>query len=273
MWTRKDIKEKARAAFKKNYWMCVLVSIIVGLIAGATASVNMSSQAGQQSGGYGYGMDPGTAFAIAGIASIIVGVSFLISILVGNPIKVGGARFFIANDSEPAELGELLFPFRTNYGLAVLTMFLRGLFVFGWTMLFIVPGIIKNYSYRMVPYILAENPDMSATEVITKSREMMDGNKWDAFLLDLSFIGWIFLGVLTLGLGLIFWTNPYIQQTDAELYLAISGQGSSAGYGSYDSYNSLPGDRPTGYDGRSSGYDNYEPIDPIEPIEPMTPLD
>lgn len=90
-----------------------------------------------------------------------------------------------------------------------------------WTLLFIIPGLIKSYSYRMVPYILSDNEDMSATEAITKSREIMNGNKWRAFVLDLSFIGWVFLSCITLGLVGIFYVAPYISATEAELYEAI----------------------------------------------------
>ena len=73
----------------------------------------------------------------------------------------------------------------------------------------------------MVPYIIADNPDMSATDVIKFSREMMNGNKWRAFVLDLSFIGWYILSGLTLGILSVFYVNPYIYATDAELYMAL----------------------------------------------------
>jgi len=100
-------------------------------------------------------------------------------------------------------------------------MLLYSLFVFLWSLLLIFPGIIKSYSYRMVPYILRDNPDLSATEVITRSREMMDGHKGNAFLLDLSFIGWVLLGVITCGLVMVLWTRPYMENTNAALYLRL----------------------------------------------------
>ena len=100
-------------------------------------------------------------------------------------------------------------------------MFLQNLFLGLWTLLFIIPGIVKAYSYRMVPYILADNPEMSSTDIITKSREMMNGHKWDAFVLDLSFLGWLILTALTGGILGIFYVYPYIFETNAELYLAL----------------------------------------------------
>ena len=103
-------------------------------------------------------------------------------------------------------------------------MFLTNLFTALWSMLFLIPGIIKAYSYQMVPYILKDHPELSATETITLSRKMMDGNKWKAFLLDLSFIGWLVLGVLTFGLVLVFYTAPYMYSTDAALYETIKAE-------------------------------------------------
>ena len=101
------------------------------------------------------------------------------------------------------------------------SMLVRDIFICLWSMLFIVPGLIKSYSYRMVPYILAENPDMKAVDAITRSREIMDGNKRKSFVLDLSFIGWILLSVITFGIVGVFYVYPYVYQTDAELYTAI----------------------------------------------------
>ena len=80
------------------------------------------------------------------------------------------------------------------------------------------PGIVKSYEYRMVPYILAENPGMNRSEAFAISKQMMNGQKWDVFVLDLSFIGWHLLSGITLGIVGIFWVNPYVQATNAELY-------------------------------------------------------
>lgn len=97
-------------------------------------------------------------------------------------------------------------------------MFLRNLFIFLWTLLLVVPGIIKHYEYLMVPYILAENPGMRREEAFLISKKMMMGQKWDTFVLDLSFIGWRILEGLTFGILGIFYVEPYIQSTFAELY-------------------------------------------------------
>lgn len=95
--------------------------------------------------------------------------------------------------------------------------FLTGLFVFLWSLLLIVPGLIKVFSYAMAPYILAENPNMRAVEAITESRRIMDGNKWRFFCLNFSFIGWAILATLTLGIGYL-WLTPYILTANARFY-------------------------------------------------------
>lgn len=97
---------------------------------------------------------------------------------------------------------------------------LVGLYTLLWSLLLIIPGLIKSYSYAMTPYIMAEKPDMSASDAITKSRQIMNGHKWQLFCLDLSFTGWMLLSMVTLGLGLIYvW--PYYNAARAAFYKEI----------------------------------------------------
>ena len=222
MWSIKEIKERGKAAFKGNYWSCVLVAFLMSLLASGTGA---SFRNGTESEGASDGLlalDPMVAILMAGVIFTIMVVSFLLRIFVFNPLQVGGYRFFKRNVEEgKAPLGTIGEGFN-NYWHTFATLFLKDLFQALWTCLFVIPGIVKGYSYRMVPYILRDNPELSATEVITKSREMMDGNKWHAFLLDLSFIGWLILSACTLGIVGIFWTNPYMESTNAALYLELS---------------------------------------------------
>ena len=106
-------------------------------------------------------------------------------------------------------------------------MFCKNLFTALWSLLFIIPGIIKSYEYRMVPYLLAENPDMDMHEAFERSKNMMMGNKFDTFVLDISFIGWRFLSALTANILDIFYVNPYVFLTDAELYVKLCSLGST----------------------------------------------
>ena len=241
MWTRRELKERAKAAFKANYWRCVLVAFILALLigGGAGSSVRKNETADltteqqkamallaedENLGRLVEGMEKLSALPSSKIKISLGGlglVGFLLSILVFNPLIVGCYRFFLQNSRGPAELNELGAGFRGDWGNVVLVMFLKNLFLALWTMLFIIPGIVKAYAYRMVPYILKEHPELSGTQAITLSRRMMKGHKGDAFVLDLSFIGWILLSALTFGILHLFYVGPYIQATDAELYKVV----------------------------------------------------
>lgn len=225
MWSISEIKEQGKAAFKANYWPCVLMALLMSLFAGYSAATG-SSQAPQQTDPNTTvaNMDPKQAAAILAALGIFLVIGLLLRIFLANPIQVGGSTFFKSNVEAPPAPFALIKTGFQNYGHTFVTLFLRDLYLFFWFLLLFIPGLIKAYSYRMVPYILAENPDMPANEIITRSREMMNGNKWQAFLLDLSFIGWILLGCLTLGFGLIFWTTPYMQSSNAALYLKLKEQ-------------------------------------------------
>ena len=98
-------------------------------------------------------------------------------------------------------------------------MFLKDLYIFLWSLLFIIPGIVKSYEYRFIPYILAENPNISVDEAFKLSKSMTDNQKGDIFILDLSFFGWYLLGMLTI-IGTVFVT-PYHEATNAQLYFKI----------------------------------------------------
>ena len=143
--------------------------------------------------------------------------------LVGNPFIVGGNKFFYRNLNEDAELNLLLSGFNENYGKKVKTMFLKDLYTFLWSLLFIIPGIVKAYEYRMVPYLLAEKTELDAKQVLEKSKEIMTGNKWKVFIYDLSFIGWGILNIITLGLVGLFFLNPYKFSSNAALFEELTG--------------------------------------------------
>ncbi len=161
-----------------------------------------------------------TEIVFMGILLAILRV--ILNFVIINPVIVGHASFFYKNRYEKTSVGELAFAFnREELFPVVKTMFLRDLYVTLWTLLLIIPGIVKNYAYRMVPYILSEYPQMSAKEALRLSDEMTRGHKARMFILDLSFFGWYLLGVITLGLSDIVFTTPYVYATEAELYHAL----------------------------------------------------
>jgi hypothetical protein len=250
MWTRKELKEKGKKAFMLNYWRTVLVSLVfMLLVSGAVGSAAgiggkkdtqyqaLSSEETEQTGLHGvdavkitpelnnpFNVDipeeTKLVILVVGIliALIVVGISLLISALVVNPIEVGCDRFFTRNLNQKANVSEITYGFDNNYINVVKTSFLRDIYTILWTLLLIIPGIVKTYEYRMIPYILADHPDMDTKDVFAKSKELMRGQKWKAFVLDLSFIGWEILSMLTLRIVGILYVSPYRNMTNAALY-------------------------------------------------------
>lgn len=227
MWNRVDLKMRGKAAFKRNYWPCVAVSFILTIIAGAaggSSGAQSSSQTSSSISNYGYGYDQETTIfmsVFATVVAIIAIAAVIFSIFVGNVLQVGGCKFFVQNQTQNERVGTIVEPFKSgHYKNLVLTMFLMNLYTVLWTFLLIIPGIVKSYEYRMIPYILAENPGMDRKEAFAISKRMMMGKKMATFVLDLSFFGWALLGACTCGILNVFYVNPYIHATDAEIYTA-----------------------------------------------------
>ena len=110
--------------------------------------------------------------------------------------------------------------FKVQYGRNIVTLLLVGIKTVLWTLLFIIPGIIKSYEYAIIPYILADDPEISSKDAFKKAKQMMNGNKWRLFKLEFSFIGWTLLCVLTLGIG-TFFLIPYVNAATAEFYVEL----------------------------------------------------
>lgn len=204
----------------------------------------------------------GTAFAalaIFGITFIIIflilmSAVILLDVFICNPIEVGCKRFYVRNLNESAQVGNVGFAFDNHYKNITKTMFFRDLYTILWTLLFIIPGIVKSYEYQMIPYLLAENPQMSREQAFAESKRMMSGQKWRAFVLDLSFIGWNILSAITLGILGIFYVQPYMDATHAALYEALR-YGTPYGAPMNDASNGFNG-MPNGFNGAPNGFTN-----------------
>lgn len=224
MWTRQMLKMNAKQLFRKNYWVCVGVAFIMGVLGtggynGINVSFNYTQGEHEYGSYYSTAISPAVVLVILTACLLILAAVIAFSAFVVNVIEVGGTLFFIWNRTGMPPAGVLFSGFRSgNYMNIVKTMFLRNLYVFLWSLLLIVPGVIKSYEYFMVPYILAENPGMDSKDVFALSKRMMDGEKWNAFNLTLSFIGWELLSVFTCGLVGVFYVNPYCRATYTELY-------------------------------------------------------
>lgn len=261
MWTRAELKRNAKQILKRNYWWIVVVTLIFGFATEGSTGISSSSSlrqrfnsVQQQSGilsddtvdvdsgvfgmpsqDVGFSIEDGMRIfgefwhkygqVVLVVFFIIMIVAVLVSTFLLDPLEVGCRRWFIKNRKESPDISELGYVFSHGYMNMVKIMFCRDLFIFLWSLLFIIPGIIKSYEYRMVPYLLAENPEMDFHEAFERSKNMMYGNKGEAFVLDLSFIGWRFLATFTCGLLNFLYVSPYVCLTDTELYVALCGCG------------------------------------------------
>ena len=233
MWNRQELKQKGKEAFKRNYWNCVVVSLILTLITGASGGSSSSASTDgtspedmadliistAESTGISIQAILVTLFSAFAIAFVLI---LLWNIFLICPLSISIDRFFYLNTKENAKLSELLYAFKDRrYIKSVKVSFLLNLYIALWSLLLIIPGIIKLYEYRMVGYIIADTPELTASECIQKSREMMKGQKWNAFVLDLSFILWFAVTAVTCGIAGVFYVMPYINATNAELYVAL----------------------------------------------------
>lgn len=286
MWTRAELKSKAKFSFKRNYWKSVLISLILALLVGGGSSGSSISSAvsnnligsSDSSVTDDYSNDDSSLYEgndfyddtydgnveddiddlksmadnTAGMMAIgiflivfiivfvaLMAVFILLDVFIFNPLEVGCKKYYLRNLNEPAQVGNIGYAFDNNYKNITKTMFFRDLFTVLWTLLFIIPGIVKSYEYQMIPYLLADNPQMTKEQAFEESKRMMQGQKWKAFVLDLSFIGWNILSALTLGILGIFYVQPYMDATHAALYEALR-YGMPYNNAQYGFYNGMP---------------------------------
>lgn len=234
-----DFRSIARQALSGRWKIAVIAGLIAAILGGVDTNgleisfdhnesgVNVGVDfAGQQITTANSGLSEEVLGVLLGgaaffaIVALVVAVAFFV---LGSVVGVGYARFnldLIDRQKEP-EIGTL-FGYFTYWRTTAAASFLRGLYVVLWSLLLLVPGIIASYSYAMTGYILAENPEMTAGEAIERSKEMMSGNRWRLFCLQISFIGWGILCALTLGIGNL-WLTPYKQAAEAAFYREVSG--------------------------------------------------
>lgn len=256
MWSRTELKSRAKEVLNLNYWKVVLISLICSFIGGGNGggvSFSFSYPSGSSSSdhiyysGYFRSSEELKYFLTAvSVALIIIGIVWIIalalSIFIFNPLIVGGYRYFLLCGRRPAKIEEMVFAFSHSYINIVKIMFFKGLYTFLWSLLFIIPGIVKSYEYRMIPYLLAENPELDMKDAFSLTKQMMTGDKANTWVLDLSFIGWELLGAFTCGILNIFYINPYRHLTNAQLYEVLTQKISGPSESEYDYQNSYGAD-------------------------------
>lgn len=222
MWTIGELKSKAWEALRKYYWKAFLVSLVIAIVSG-NYGFNYNGGTGSDSN-MNSGWDTiSLMFIFFIIAAVLMGIIIFLAfrIFIGYPLEVGGIKYFVQAQRDNEDMNFLGFAFnKTRYGDIIKAMLWRAFINFLWFLLLIIPGIVAAYAYRMVPYILGDNPNIGFKRALQLSTEMTKGHKFHIFLLDLSFIGWLLLGVLALFIGVLF-VLPYINAARAELYLAL----------------------------------------------------
>lgn len=330
MWTRKELKDKAKGALKANYWRTVLVGLLLLAIAGGVSSyssiysaplgmtngmanannnivhvdnddvtvnidgdqihVSVKDDGEHSSGSAGVfdegkhhsdvrdvNVSLGPAVALFGLTMLLVGlvvsvIAIAFYAFIFNPVEVGAMRFFLRNLNKPAEVKEIAYAYDNNYLETVKTIFLRDLFIFLWSLLLIVPGIVKAYEYRMIPYLMAEDPTMTRDLAFAESKRMMTGQKWNTFVLDLSFIGWYILSAFTLGILAIFYVAPYQNLTNAALYEKLRYGAPAPQPQAYNPYGQPPVQPGPGQPNQpTQPWQQSQPMQPVQPVQPVQP--
>ena len=211
MKSRAEIKEYAKAAFAGRYWYCVAVTVLVSLFVTACTSFTL------------------------GLGGLIL----------SGPITAGYCYFFTQVFQGRGAEVDVGTPFSvgfTNFGRKLGGHLWMSLFVWLWSLLFVIPGVIKAYSYAMTSYILGDCPNVRAKDALKLSMRMMAGHKWELFVFHLSFIGWQLLNGFTVGLLGIFYVTPYMNTSLAGYYLEVREQALRTGAVTLEQLNGAPVD-------------------------------
>lgn len=196
MMNRAELKAKAKEQIKGKIGILFVITLIIGVLSAA-------------------------ASALLGMIPVIGSLAAMVIVTPAFTLSLARVYLMVAAGDKP-EVTDAFSGFDDFWSAFKVTM-LVALYTFLWSLLFVIPGIVKTYSYSMSLYILAENKGKSAKECIAESMEMTDGHKMELFVLSLSFIGWYFLGAITLGIAYI-WIVPYMQTTIVNAYNSLKPQ-------------------------------------------------
>lgn len=231
-----DYRRTAREALRNNWGMSVLVTLVAGLLGagvnygfsaastlGNGANFNLSYQYGYGGNSWGYSANNllGGVTSMFVIAALVYGVFCYI---MGASVELGLNSYNTRLVQRvPQRPFSTLFERMSIFGRAIWLQLVMGFFIFLWSLLFIIPGIIAAYRYAMAPYLMAQNPNLTAMQAIEQSKQIMKGNKGRLFVLGFSFFGWALLAMFTCGIGMLF-LRPYINASVAAFYLDVTNQ-------------------------------------------------
>lgn len=225
--TSSELRAVARQNLEGTWGISVGVALVASLLggsmAGAGSNVNFNFNEDTV-----HNLPPVFWTVLLPLVSV-AGLLSLAALILGGTVELGYAKFLLKqHDRKELQFSDLFSQFE-RFGTGFAQKFLRILFIMLWTLLLIIPGIVKGLSYAMTPFILEEHPEMTASQAIKASMQLMDGHKMDLFILGLSFIGWSLLACLTMGIGFLF-LNPYMNAAYAAFYRDISRKQEAGSY-------------------------------------------
>ena len=232
-----DFRRIARDSLRGKWFIAVMVGLIAALLCGAELGgpeLELKLESNELSAGLQIAgktilstddLMGGTVFLNSGHLAMIMAASLALAVIwfvVGGAAEVGYARFNLELVDRRDLSYDPIFAYFRHWKTTTAARFLKALYVFLWSLLLVIPGIVAAYSYAMTPYIQAEHPELPADRAITMSRQMMYGHRWRLFCLQFSFIGWDILSAMTFGIGEL-WLRPYRMAATAAFYREISG--------------------------------------------------
>ena len=232
MFTASEFRRIARDKLRGHWGRSIIVTLIVSLICGMSGIYNLIRDLGHMdydllfSGNYSDFLAGYTSVETAGsVFGTLMSLALSIAvILFSGALALGHCKYYmdLVAENRQDEVSVIFSRFDIFLKAMGLNLFM-GLFIWLWSLLFIVPGILSTYLYRLAPYLMAENPGLGIREAVNMSKELMAGHKWRLFCLQLSFIGWNLLCMLTLGIGYL-WLTPYQNAAEAAFYLEVTGR-------------------------------------------------
>ncbi len=235
MYLARDFRSIARKSLKGFWGLSVGVTLVASLLGGmstgsSTATIQQLTDRASDSETIYFSdtlnalLSSPTFYAILTAAMTVFTILSVLYLLIGGAVELGLNRYsldLVTRRNPPAF--STLFSRFSMWGKAFGLRFMTSLFTFLWALLFVIPGIVAAYRYALAPYLMAENPDIGVMEAISRSKELMRGNKGRLFCLHFSFIGWSLLCTLTLGIGTL-WLAPYRKIAETAFYLDVTGR-------------------------------------------------
>ena len=235
MYLARDFRSIARKSLKGFWGLSVGVTLVASLLGGmstgsSTATIQQLTDRASDSETIYFSdtlnalFASPTFYAILTVAMTVFTILSVLYLLIGGAVELGLNRYsldLVTRRNPPAF--RTLFSRFSYWGKAFGLRFMTSLFILLWSLLFVIPGIVAAYRYALASYLMAENPDIGVMEAISRSKELMRGNKGRLFCLQFSFIGWSLLCTLTLGIGTL-WLAPYRKTAETAFYLDVTGR-------------------------------------------------